>query len=90
MAYTTANPGSGTIATAGSDYVAKSGSLTFAAGVTTQTITIVINGDTVGTEALLLTVNSVAVDTTGAIKDIKEIYEVPWGWVDWVRANATG
>ena len=41
VSYATAN---GT-ATAGSDYVAKSGTLTFAAGVTTQTFTITINGD---------------------------------------------
>ena len=40
--YATAN---GT-ATAGSDYVAKSGTVTFAAGTTTQTITVTINGDT--------------------------------------------
>ena len=40
--YATAN---GT-ATAGSDYAATSGTLTFAAGVTTQTITVVVNGDT--------------------------------------------
>jgi chitinase len=41
VAYATAN---GT-ATAGSDYVAKSGTLTFAPGVLTQTISIVVNGD---------------------------------------------
>ena len=39
--YATAN---GT-ATAGSDYVAGSGTLTFAAGVTSQTITVAVNGD---------------------------------------------
>jgi len=33
-------------ATAGSDYVAQSGSLTFAAGETTKTIAVVVNGDT--------------------------------------------
>lgn len=44
--FTTATPGSGTPATAGSDYVARSGTLTFGAGVTTQTITVVVNGDT--------------------------------------------
>jgi hypothetical protein len=43
VAYATAN---GT-ATAGSDYVAKSGTLTFAPGVTTQTIAVAVNGDTV-------------------------------------------
>jgi hypothetical protein len=41
--YATAN---GT-ATAGSDYVAKSGTVTFAAGTTTQTISITINGDVI-------------------------------------------
>ncbi|MFL6260853.1 MAG: beta strand repeat-containing protein [Thermoanaerobaculia bacterium] len=40
--YATAN---GT-ATAGSDYVAKSGTLTFAAGTTSQTIAVTVNGDT--------------------------------------------
>ena len=42
MAYATAN---GT-ATAGSDYVASSGTLTLAAGVTTQTIAVTVTGDT--------------------------------------------
>ena len=37
--------GNGT-ATSGSDYVAKSGTLTFSAGVLTQTITLTVNGDT--------------------------------------------
>ena len=41
--YATAN---GT-ATAGSDYVAGSGTVTFPAGTTTQTITVVVNGDVV-------------------------------------------
>jgi hypothetical protein len=39
--YATANGG----ALSGSDYVAKSGTLTFADGVATQTITILVNGD---------------------------------------------
>ena len=47
----------------------------------------VINGDTTETEAMLITVNTVQVDTTGAIKDIKEIYEVPYSWKDWLREN---
>jgi hypothetical protein len=47
----------------------------------------VINGDTAETAALLLTVNTVQVDTTQAIKDIKEIYEVPFSWMDWLREN---
>ncbi|NUM75586.1 hemolysin, partial [candidate division KSB1 bacterium] len=39
--YATAN----VTATAGSDYVAKSGIVTFPAGTTTQTLTVVVNGD---------------------------------------------
>ncbi len=35
-------------ATAGVDYTAKSGTVTFAAGQTTQTITVLVNGDRVG------------------------------------------
>ena len=42
--YATAN---GT-ATAGSDYVAASGTLTFAAGTTTRTLPVTVNGDTTG------------------------------------------
>ncbi|WP_428381880.1 Calx-beta domain-containing protein [Nevskia ramosa] len=42
VAYATAD---GT-ATAGSDYVAGSGTLTFATGTTTQTVNVVVNGDT--------------------------------------------
>ncbi len=47
----------------------------------------VINGDTTETEAMLITVNTVEVDTAAAFKDIKEIYEVPSSWMDWVRDN---
>ncbi len=47
----------------------------------------VINGDTTETTALLLTVNTVQVDTAQGIKDIKEIYEVPYSWMDWLREN---
>lgn len=46
-----------------------------------------INGDTLETRPLLLTVNTVEVDTTAEIRDIKEIYEVPYGWVDWLREH---
>lgn len=49
--------------------------------------TFVINGDTVETAALLLTVNTVAVDTTQAIRDIKEIYTVPFSLLDWLREH---
>ncbi len=48
---------------------------------------LVIDGDTAETPALLLSVNTVPVDTTQAIKDIKEIYEVPYRWQDWLRDN---
>lgn len=46
-----------------------------------------INGDTLETTPLLLTVNTVEVDTTQAIRDIKEIYEVPFSWMDWLREH---
>ncbi len=47
-----------------------------------------INGDTVETKPMLLTVNTVEVDTSATtIRDIKEIYDVPYGWKDWVRDN---
>ena len=51
--YATAN-GS---ATAGSDYVAASGTLTFAAGTTTRTIPVTVNGDTTGEANETLLVN---------------------------------
>ena len=47
----------------------------------------VINGDTMETQPMLLTVNTVEVDTAAAIRDIKEIYEVPYGWMDWLREH---
>ncbi|MCO5274130.1 MAG: hypothetical protein M9900_04325 [Flavobacteriales bacterium] len=46
-----------------------------------------INGDTLETAALLLTVNTVAVDTTQAFRDIKEIYTLPFSLVDWLREH---
>ncbi len=49
--------------------------------------TFTINGDTLGTDPLLLTVNTVEVDTTQAIRDIKEIYTVPFSLVDWLREH---
>ncbi|MEW6257959.1 MAG: Calx-beta domain-containing protein [Pseudomonadota bacterium] len=56
VAYATSN---GT-ATAGSDYAAASGTLTFAAGETTKTIQVTVNGDAVveGNETLNLTLSS--------------------------------
>ncbi len=47
--------------------------------------TFVINGDTVGTTPLLLTVNTVEADTSKAFRDIKEIYTVPFSVLDWLR-----
>lgn len=47
----------------------------------------IINGDSVETDPLLLTVNTVEVDTTQAIRDIKEIYTVPFSLLDWLRDN---
>lgn len=48
---------------------------------------LVIDGDTALTKPLLLTVNTVPVDTSAAIKDIKDIYELPFSWKDWLREN---
>jgi len=48
---------------------------------------LVIDGDTAETQALLLGVTTVPVDTAQAIRDIKEIYEVPYRWQDWLRDN---
>lgn len=47
----------------------------------------VVNGDTMESNALLLGVETVDVDTTQAIKDIKEIYELPFSLVDWLREH---
>jgi hypothetical protein len=46
-----------------------------------------VNTDSAGafTEPLLLQVNTVAVDTTQAIKDIKGPYEETYSWVDWLK-----
>jgi len=48
-----------------------------------------VNNDTVGipTEPLLLQVNTPAVDTTQAIKDIKGPYSETYTWVDWIKDN---
>ncbi len=47
----------------------------------------VVNGDTVESNALLLGVETVEVDTTQAFKDIKEIYELPFTWLDRLREH---
>lgn len=47
----------------------------------------VVNGDTVESNALLLGVETVDVDTSQAFRDIKEIYELPFGWMDWLREH---
>jgi len=46
-------------------------------------------GDTNGifTDPLLLQVSTMAVDTTQAIKDIKEPYEQSYNWMDWIKDN---
>ncbi len=47
----------------------------------------IVDGDTNGiyTEPLLLQVNTIAVDTTQAIKDIKEIYSENYTLIDWLK-----
>jgi hypothetical protein len=49
----------------------------------------IINGDTTGiySDALLLSVSTVAVDTTQAIKDIKQPYAISYSWIDWIKDN---
>ncbi len=49
----------------------------------------IVNGDTTGifTEALLLQVNTIPVDTTLDIKDIKVPYEEDYSWIDWLKDN---
>lgn len=46
-----------------------------------------VSTDTAGvlTEPLLLQVNTIAVDTTQGIKDIKAPYEETYSWVDWLK-----
>lgn len=48
-----------------------------------------MTGDTNGiyTDPLLLQVNTIAVDTTQAIKDIKAPYEETYTWIDWLKDN---
>ncbi|MFZ1686170.1 MAG: hypothetical protein WAU70_02040 [Flavobacteriales bacterium] len=47
----------------------------------------VVNGDTMESNALVLTVNTVEVDTALAIRDIKDIYDVPFSFMEWLKAN---
>lgn len=49
----------------------------------------VVNGDTVESNALLLGVETVEVDTAQAFRDIKEIYELPFSWLDWFHEHWT-
>lgn len=47
----------------------------------------IINRDTTGifSDALLLSVSTISVDTTQAIKDIKNPYPVSYSWIDWIK-----
>jgi hypothetical protein len=49
----------------------------------------IVNADTNGilTDPLLLQVNTIAVDTTIAIKGIKPPYEESYSWLDWLKDN---
>ncbi|MEO8067434.1 MAG: hypothetical protein ABI599_07060 [Flavobacteriales bacterium] len=47
----------------------------------------VVQGDTVESNALVLTVNTVEVDTAQAIRDIKDIYEVQFNFMEWLKEN---
>lgn len=47
----------------------------------------IAGGDTLVTDPLLLTVNTVPVDTTKAIRPIKGIYTVPFSFMDWLHDN---
>lgn len=49
----------------------------------------IVNNDTNGikTDPLLLQVNTIAVDTTLTIKDIKPPYEETYTWLDWLKDN---
>lgn len=51
------------------------------------TFTITDDSTSIQTEALLLEVNTVAVDTTEAIKPIKPPYEEKYTWIDWIKDN---
>lgn len=49
--------------------------------------TFISNTDTVESNPLLLTVNTVEVDTSADIKDIKEVYRYPFNLWDWIENN---
>ncbi|CAG0954891.1 MAG: hypothetical protein HND27_00895 [Bacteroidetes bacterium] len=49
--------------------------------------TFVSNTDTIESNPLLLTVNTVEVDTSADIKDIKEVYRYPFNLWDWLENN---
>jgi len=49
-------------------------------------VEITINGEKQSTEAFLLTVKSVEIDTTAGIKQSADIYEVEVGWQDYLQA----
>ena len=56
-------------ATAGTDYVATAGTLTFASGVLTQALSVTVNGDTTraeGNEIFLVTIASTSVPVTNS------------------------
>jgi len=72
-------------ATAGSDYVAQGGTVSFADGETTRTITIVVNGDTAveGDETVTVTLTNPSVGTIGDATGVGTITndDVPAGAV---------
>ena len=47
----------------------------------------VVATDTVETAPLLLEVRTLPVDTSQAYRDIKDIYDVPFSWRQWLREN---
>lgn len=51
------------------------------------TFTLADDSTPIQTDALLLTVNTVPVDTTAAIKPIKPPYEEKYTWIDWIKDN---
>lgn len=52
-----------------------------------QPFKFIVNGDTAGiySDALLLSVSTIDIDTTQAIKDIKQPYSVTYSWIDWIK-----